>query len=252
MFVGCCSGNRGHGASFCLKAEFVSENSPLKGKVVYSLPIDVGAKGPFAKVFVREASKNSTEVVPSTPVPVVEPNNQLIKYSMPTGATYPGAEDMVNLLHKLNLSQYVDLFVEQEVDIQAFLQLTDDDLSKIGITKVGPKVKILKEIARIRGEDSTAALASSSIAEMPPPPTPTPAALPPIESLSSTYYSNNTPNILAEDDVPAKRRKLMESFASGNSLADMEFDKNLSIYLYLSNVVASNNILKKTLFMGQN
>jgi hypothetical protein len=41
----------------------------------------------------------------------------------------------------------------------------------------------------------------------------------------------------------------MESFASGGSLADMEFDKNLSIYLYLSNVVASNNILKKTLFM---
>ncbi len=41
----------------------------------------------------------------------------------------------------------------------------------------------------------------------------------------------------------------MEGFASSNSLADMEFDKNTSIYLYLSNVVASINILKKSLFM---
>jgi hypothetical protein len=119
---------------------------------------------------VREASKAAEQ-----PQQAEQPNNQLIKYSMPSGANYPGAEDMVNLLHKLNLSQYADLFVEQEVDIQAFLQLNDDDLTKIGITKVGPKVKILKEISRIRGEDN-------STSEMPPPPTPTPAALPSIES----------------------------------------------------------------------
>ena len=42
--IGCCSGARGHGCPFLLKAEIVTENSPLKGRVSYSLPIDVGAK----------------------------------------------------------------------------------------------------------------------------------------------------------------------------------------------------------------
>lgn len=47
--ISCLTGTRGHNQLFRLKFEFVTENSPLFGKSLYSQPIEIGAKGPFTK-----------------------------------------------------------------------------------------------------------------------------------------------------------------------------------------------------------
>lgn len=57
----CCSGPRGHGCVFCLKFEFVKEGSILKGKSIYSVPIEVLAKGPFSKSSPLPLNKSKTK-----------------------------------------------------------------------------------------------------------------------------------------------------------------------------------------------
>jgi len=47
--IGCLTGPRGHSSLFCLKIEFLTPGSPLEGQLLYSPPIEVGAKGPFTK-----------------------------------------------------------------------------------------------------------------------------------------------------------------------------------------------------------
>ena len=41
--------------------------------------------------------------------------------------------DLPSLLHQLGLSKYLKVFEEQDVDLQVFLSLTDNDLKEIGI-----------------------------------------------------------------------------------------------------------------------
>ena len=48
----------------------------------------------------------------------------------------PGHRDLAALLEQLGLSKYAALFVEQDVDLQVFLSLTDNDLKEIGIKSV--------------------------------------------------------------------------------------------------------------------
>lgn len=40
---------------------------------------------------------------------------------------------LVEFLTELNLEKYIEVFQEQEIDFQAFLSLTDEDLKRIGI-----------------------------------------------------------------------------------------------------------------------
>ena len=42
-------------------------------------------------------------------------------------------KDLGVLLESLNLSKYLSVFDEQDVDLQVFLSLTDNDLQEIGI-----------------------------------------------------------------------------------------------------------------------
>lgn len=41
--------------------------------------------------------------------------------------------DLASLLEQLGLSKYLPTFDEQDVDLQVFLSLTDNDLKEIGI-----------------------------------------------------------------------------------------------------------------------
>jgi hypothetical protein len=49
----------------------------------------------------------------------------------------------------LGLSKYTDVFVQQEVDLQTFLSLTDGDLKELGITTFGPRRKMLLAIQEL-------------------------------------------------------------------------------------------------------
>jgi len=264
--IGCCTGQRGHNCSLMIKAELIREGSSIRGLIAYSDPIDVGAKGPFAKIFVKNQTAPEDETIN-------ESEKQIVEISTLPTASYEGAEEMINLLKKLNLQKYIHLFTAQEVDIQAFLQLTDSDLNEIGIIKVGPRIKILKEISRLKEprqifgsclpqpESIHLQLQNQTTNDFE-----TTFSLPRIPSLPSLPISdtNNPQSSLSSPTLASffqdeglttdqlnKKRKASEAFSSNNSLADMENEKPMSIYIYLSHIVAANNILKKTLFMAK-
>ena len=45
----------------------------------------------------------------------------------------PSPRDLPEMLGELGLGKYLDKFEEQDVDLQVFLSLTDNDLKEIGI-----------------------------------------------------------------------------------------------------------------------
>lgn len=157
---GCCTGARGHGTPFCLKVEFLKHDSPLKGLVLYSPPIEVGAKGPFAKVFLENNLKKKRVREDDEPASPPQQNLYAIQ-APPTPMTqalqsmnsiiprYSGAEKIIEILNNIDMGSYISNFLEQEIDPIAFLQLKDDDLKQIGISKMGPRIRILAEIERL-------------------------------------------------------------------------------------------------------
>lgn len=56
--------------------------------------------------------------------------------------------DLETLLNHLGLNAYMNVFREQDVDLQVFLTLTDQDLKECGIQKLGPRRKMTSAIAR--------------------------------------------------------------------------------------------------------
>lgn len=56
--------------------------------------------------------------------------------------------DLETLLDQVGLSSYLPVFREQDVDLQIFLTLTDQDLKECGIQKLGPRRKMTSAIAR--------------------------------------------------------------------------------------------------------
>jgi len=43
-------------------------------------------------------------------------------------------QELVDFLTKLDLEKYIDVFSEQEIDFQSFLNLSEEDLKRLGIT----------------------------------------------------------------------------------------------------------------------
>ncbi|CAG0899414.1 unnamed protein product [Darwinula stevensoni] len=56
--------------------------------------------------------------------------------------------DLEKLLKALDLLSYLPLFVEEDIDLQIFLTLSDQDFRSLGITKLGPRRKMTSAIAR--------------------------------------------------------------------------------------------------------
>ncbi|XP_069181920.1 ankyrin repeat and SAM domain-containing protein 6 isoform X3 [Procambarus clarkii] len=66
-----------------------------------------------------------------------------------------GSGQLSEVLQKLALKQYLDLFIDQEVDLDAFLELSDTDLEDLGITTASAKNKILGAIASLKSKLQT-------------------------------------------------------------------------------------------------
>ncbi|XP_070198699.1 ankyrin repeat and SAM domain-containing protein 6-like isoform X2 [Littorina saxatilis] len=60
-----------------------------------------------------------------------------------------GDDELSNILKKLSLEKYNPIFEEQEVDMEAFLTLTDEDLKELGIPNVDSRRQILKAIREL-------------------------------------------------------------------------------------------------------
>ncbi|XP_051883800.1 protein bicaudal C homolog 1-like isoform X1 [Pristis pectinata] len=62
--------------------------------------------------------------------------------------SFKGSE-LPELFSKLGLGKYTDIFQQQEIDIQTFLTLTDQDLKELGITTFGARRKMLLAISEL-------------------------------------------------------------------------------------------------------
>lgn len=230
--IGCCTGARGHGSPFCFQIEFVTPGSPLFGAIIHSLPIEVWSKGPFTHI--KQTPKIETEKTP-----IAEPTPQ---EPVKNASSYHGSEQMTMILKNIGLEKYISSFLEQEVDLEAFLQLSSSDLEEMGIKKVGPRIKIMKEISRLKalGVETVLSDLSKSTEESNQ------------WSLTSTF---DIPSTMIDDLLDQKtseaNKKRRISEGSSDFIGHEPADDVLSIYVYLSNIVLAKNKnrLKKTLFM---
>jgi hypothetical protein len=61
----------------------------------------------------------------------------------------PKAADLGAILRKLSLEKYQPIFEEQEVDMEAFLTLTDGDLKELGIDHMDSRKQIMAAISEM-------------------------------------------------------------------------------------------------------
>jgi len=61
-------------------------------------------------------------------------------------------------LNNLDLSEYIDVFKEESIDMEVLPELTSDDLKEIGVTKLGHRKIILKAISELKKEPNNKAL----------------------------------------------------------------------------------------------
>uniref|UniRef100_A0A3B5L588 SAM domain-containing protein n=1 Tax=Xiphophorus couchianus TaxID=32473 RepID=A0A3B5L588_9TELE len=66
-----------------------------------------------------------------------------------SSGTITGEDELSSILKKLSLEKYHPIFEEQEVDMEAFLTLTDGDLKELGIKTDGPRQQILAAISEL-------------------------------------------------------------------------------------------------------
>ncbi|KAG0726574.1 Ankyrin repeat and SAM domain-containing protein 6 [Chionoecetes opilio] len=63
-----------------------------------------------------------------------------------------GSGQLSEVLHKLSLDKYLEVFLEQEVDLDAFLELSDADLRDLGISSPSARHNILAASASLRAK----------------------------------------------------------------------------------------------------
>ncbi|KAJ8010681.1 hypothetical protein DPEC_G00077650 [Dallia pectoralis] len=66
-----------------------------------------------------------------------------------SSGTITDEDELSSILKKLSLEKYQPIFEEQEVDMEAFLTLTDRDLKELGIKTDGPRQQILAAITEL-------------------------------------------------------------------------------------------------------
>ncbi|CAG0918868.1 unnamed protein product [Notodromas monacha] len=108
-------------------------------------------------------SNNNTSSAEQTKAPVKTESNfiprQHISFSasnmmdavVPMPRTFSGElQDLCSVLTHLNLSKYIESFRSQDIDLQTFITLTEDDLVRLGISTFGARRKILVAIQELR------------------------------------------------------------------------------------------------------
>ena len=66
----------------------------------------------------------------------------------PSAPRGPRATSMEELLANAGMEQYTELFAENEITLDLLDEISDQDLRDLGITKLGPRKKIMREIRR--------------------------------------------------------------------------------------------------------
>lgn len=109
----------------------------------------------------RTKSGSSHESTNSTLTPSPSPTLKVTEGSRPSSSSRSmsshqrmssaGEDDELGgLLKNLALEQYQPIFEEQEVDMEAFLTLSDGDLKELGIAQIEPRRQILSAITELK------------------------------------------------------------------------------------------------------
>src|SRR5262245_19552577 len=77
-------------------------------------------------------------------------------------------QKIASLLERLGLEQYTHCFAENDIDFSILLDLTEQDLEKIGIQSFGHRRRLLRAIANLKDAESTSAVAGASLPAGPP------------------------------------------------------------------------------------
>ena len=77
-------------------------------------------------------------------------------------------QQVADWLKKLGLGQYAQRFAENDIDFAILVDLTDQDLEKIGISSLGHRRRILRAIAEL-SDPGKAVQRSNASAEPDPP-----------------------------------------------------------------------------------
>jgi hypothetical protein len=83
-------------------------------------------------------------------------------------------QQVADWLNKLGMSEYAQRFAENDIDFAILVELTDQDLEKIGVKSLGHRRKILRAIAELGG--GKAATKPAALSEVIPAATPRDAA----------------------------------------------------------------------------
>ena len=71
-------------------------------------------------------------------------------------------------LHPLDLDQYVQVFSDNDVDLELLPSLSEQDLEKLGVTSLGHRKKLLKAIAELANTKTTTGAEATTSARTPP------------------------------------------------------------------------------------
>ncbi|XP_062841723.1 ankyrin repeat and SAM domain-containing protein 6-like isoform X2 [Trichomycterus rosablanca] len=94
-------------------------------------------------------SKSTSSTLTPSPSPTPKPLIAETIYSSSSQLRSKSSDELSGILKKLSLEKYQPIFEEQEVDMEAFLTLTDRDLQELGITTDGPRQQILAAICEL-------------------------------------------------------------------------------------------------------
>ncbi|CAI5780236.1 repeat and SAM domain-containing 6 [Podarcis lilfordi] len=120
--------------------------------------LDVNKKPPSEN---SSTSKSTSPTLTPSPSPSASPKVQSAESSLSSShrqgkssggsssGTLTDEDELTGILKKLSLEKYQPIFEEQEVDMEAFLTLTDGDLKELGIKTDGSRQQILAAISEL-------------------------------------------------------------------------------------------------------
>uniref|UniRef100_A0A8C5RBY0 NAD(+) ADP-ribosyltransferase n=1 Tax=Laticauda laticaudata TaxID=8630 RepID=A0A8C5RBY0_LATLA len=120
--------------------------------------LDVNQKPPSEN---SSTSKSTSPTLTPSPSPLPSPKIQSAGSSLSSShrqgkssggsssGTLTDEDELTGILKKLSLEKYQPIFEEQEVDMEAFLTLTDGDLKELGIKTDGSRQQILAVISEL-------------------------------------------------------------------------------------------------------
>ena len=155
------------------------------------------------------------------------------------------AKEMANWLVSLGLGRYSGNFIDEEIDLKCLPFLTEIDLINIGVTKVGPRKKIL------------AAVAEELTMKIPPPPPPLPKAWEAVvadgnrtssassSSSSLSYLLNNNNNNNNNSNSNSNSNCSSNLINKGRNLLRYADEQPYSLAMEVGNLAKSINEFKE-------